>query len=767
MRLIELYGDALDPSDFALSLQTKEYLYQEPGYELQMLSNDADLDIHALLGSSLTANIDLGNLMPRPINMCVIGVGDHGMLNEKYVYKIVLGSWLSFLEQNQNSRIFQNLSVPQIVEQVFQAHNRSDYRFELEQPYAPREYVVQFQESDLNFVKRLLQDVGIYFWIEHHDDKHVVVLSDTQRFDDLPAPYDALRFLPDGEESRPIEGREGVQRLQRDLNVRPTNVALRDFNYRTPSNPMDGVAEHAAQLAASPDLSGVPLEQYHYAAGYLNQEEGQQVAQLRMEAINAENNTLTGIANARDIAPGYAFTLTDHPAASRNRRYYVVQADTLFVQDGPDSSSKGRNVKVDFKAIPDDIPFRPQLDTLPPVVPGIQSATVVGPKLNEVHTDSLGRIRVHFHWDRYTTNEEDASCWIRVSQAWAGKGWGVIAMPRVGQEVLVTYIDGNLDRPLATGVVYNGELPTPYDLPADSRYSGLVSRSIGAAGTPVNSSQITFDDQRGSERVMIHAERDMQHTVERNASEAVGQDKNLDVIGTLTQLLNIKITYTNISISITGISVAFTGISVGFTGLDLTFTGSQVSFTGTATSFTGVSTSFTGVSTSFTGQSTSFTGQSTSFTGQATSYTGSSTSITGCSYSMTGISQSQTDVSISQTGQSTSYTGVSLSYVGESNSMTGQSTSVVGCSTSITGSSESKIGCSVSVTGSATSTTGSSTSMVGSSMATTGESTSMVGCSTSVTGCSKAVTGCSFSYTGVQYSEVGVDLKKVGMQIKS
>ncbi|MFG6740362.1 type VI secretion system tip protein TssI/VgrG, partial [Burkholderia pseudomallei] len=213
----------------------------------------------------------------------------------------------------------------------------------------------------------------------------------------------------------------------------------------------------------------------------------------------------------------------------RNRRYYVTNSELTFIQDGPDSTSQGRNVAVKFRALADDQPFRPLLVTKRPRVPGIQSATVVGPEMSEVHTDKLGRIRVHFHWDRYKTTEADASCWIRVTQAWAGKGWGVLAMPRVGQEVIVVYVDGDLDRPLATGIVYNGENPTPYDLPKDIRYTGLVTRSIKRAGGIPNASQLTFDDQHGAERVMIHAERDLQQTVERNSSTSIAQDLNLSV----------------------------------------------------------------------------------------------------------------------------------------------------------------------------------------------------------------------------------------------
>ncbi|AOI67565.1 type IV secretion protein Rhs [Burkholderia territorii] len=763
MRLIELRSDVLDPSSVALALTVHENFSQEPSYRLDVLSRDPELDLDALLGTPLLADIDLGNGAVRTFSAYVFGGFDTGQLSGQYTYTLDLGSWLSFLEENQNSRIFQNLTVPQIVEQVFQGHQRTDYRFELEGAYESREYCVQFQESDLNFVKRLLEDEGIYFWVEHEADRHVVVLSDTQRFDDLPFPYGQLRYLPDGEEARAIQGREGIQRLQRTRRVRSNNVALRDFNYLVPSNRLDS----DAQTPPEPALSGVQLEYYDYAAGYQDEQNGERLARLRLEAFQADAHVLVGEANARGIATGQAFTLAGYPAVTRNRRYYVIGSELTFIQDGPDSTSQGRNVGVKFRALADDQPYRPLLVTRRPEVPGIQSATVVGPQVSEVYTDRLGRIKVHFHWDRYKTVEADASCWIRVSQAWAGKGWGVLAMPRVGQEVLVTYVDGDLDRPLVTGIVYNGENPTPYDLPKDVRYTGLVSRSIKQAGQPQNASQITFDDQHGAERVMLHAERDMQQTVERNSSTSVGQDKNVSVKGTSTSVTGISVSYKGISVSYTGLSVGFTGVSSSFTGLSTSFTGVSTGFTGVSTSFVGVSTGFTGTSTSFTGVSTGFKGVSTSFTGMSTSLTGSSNSVTGVSNSMTGISSSLTDVSTSATGQSQSMKGVSLSYTGTSTGMTGTSTSVTGTSTSITGTKLSNTGTSTDMTGVSTSIKGAATSVTGMDMSSTGSKLSSTGSNVSITGSKINQKGFKYAYTGAEYSDTGIDLKKLGMQIKS
>ncbi|MGZ2747078.1 type VI secretion system Vgr family protein [Burkholderia stagnalis] len=761
MRLIELRGGVLDPSVVALALTVHENFSQEPSYQLDLLSSDPGLDLGALLGTPLSADIDLGNGAVRTFSTYVFGGYDTGQLSGQYTYTLELGSWLSFLEENQNSRIFQNLTVPQIVEQVFQGHGRTDYRFELEGAYDVREYCVQFQEADLSFVKRLLEDEGIYFWVEHETDRHVVVLSDTQRFGDQPSPYGQLQYLPDGEEARAIQGREGVQRLQQIRRVRPNNVALRDFNYLVPSNRLDS----DAQMQPAPALSGVQLEYYDYAAGYQDEQTGERLARLRLEAFQAEAHVLVGEANASGLTTGQAFTLMGYPAAARNRRYYVIGSELSFIQDGPDSTSQGRNVAVKFRALADDQPYRPLLVTKRPEVSGIQSATVVGPQVSEVYTDSLGRIKVHFHWDRYKTVEADASCWIRVSQAWAGKGWGVLAMPRVGQEVLVTYVDGDLDRPVVTGIVYNGENPTPYDLPKDARYTGLVSRSIKQAGQAQNGSQLTFDDQYGAERLMLHAERDMHQTVERNSSKSVGQDLNLLVKGTSTTVTGILVTYTGISVSYTGLSVGFTGVSASFTGLSTSFTGVSTSFTGVDTSFTGVSTGFKGVDTSFTGVSTGFKGISTSFTGMSTSVTGSSNSITGVSNGMMGISSSMTGVSTSAKGQSQEMTGVSLSYTGTSAGMTGAKTSVTGTSTSITGTSISKTGTSTSVTSVSMSTTGASTDATGSSMSTTGNSMSVTGSKFSETAFKRSRKGVSISYNVLEWSHKSIDLDNPAQEV--
>ncbi|MGN7973008.1 type VI secretion system tip protein VgrG [Serratia sp. 22264] len=746
MPLIEIDNPVLSGLNaFPLSFTTKEGLSSNSQYTLEFECEQADVDYETLLGEGVNIRIERPDFGSRPFYAYVIGASDTGQHQDKFVYKLELSTWLWFLMQNRNCRIFQDLNILDIIEQIFARYSFADYRLDIQGTYPPREYCVQFAETDFAFISRLLEDEGIWYYFDHESDKHTLVITDRQNFDDLDLGYAVLPFMPDSEENRAI--REGIQRIQRSRKVRPNEIVLRDFDYLNPRKNLQTKVEES-----SLGLQNTPLEWYDYAAGYVDTERGEYLARLRLEEMQSDGHLLFGESNAVGLMAGKDFTLTLHPDGNRNRRFKLIRCDYIFVQDGPDSSSEGRNVTCQFSALNDDVAFRPLRLTPRPQMPGIQSATVVGAPNSEVHTDKFARIRVHFHWDRYKTTEEDSSCWIRVVQAWAGKGWGVLAMPRVGQEVLITYVDGDLDRPMVTGIVYNGDNPPPYQLPEYINYTGLVSRSL-RFGKPQHASQLTFDDNRDNERVMLHAERDLQTTVERNQATDVGMDKFDIIRRTFTDWFSNHVSYKDYIFSITGFSASITGVNASLTGVSISATGVSTSFTGVSTSFTGVSTSFTGVGTSFTGLSNSYTGQSTSHTGVSNSMTGESNSFTSISNNMVGESNSFTTVSTSQTGSSTSFTGVSVSTVGSSTSTTGVSLSTTGASSSTTGSSISTVGSSIDTTGSSISTTGSSISTTGSSVSSTGSSNS--------------TTGVSISYTGASLSETGVDLKTVGMQSKN
>lgn len=685
MPLIELISkDIALERAWPLSFQAEDPLAGNILACLDITSPDADFDYAELLGKTVTVSIEQQQAPRRPFNLFIVGGEDNGQHGNQYVYNLTLSSWMWFLQQNRNCRIFQHKNVPAIIEEIFSHYPIARYRLELQESYPQREYCVQFAESDFQFVSRLLEDEGISWHFTHTEDEHTLVITDSQRSDPLPDGYDTLLFCPDGEEQRAI--REAVQRLQRARQAHPSDVVLRDFDYLNPRNDLQ------ARAACPPSAqSNIPLEWYDYACGYHDRDRGESLARIRLQTFQAQNQLLTGESNATGLMPGYGFTLEQHPDARRNRGYRLLRCDYRFIQDGPDSAAQGRNVRCLFTAISDDVAWHPPRVTPKPHLPGLQSATVVGAPESEVHTDRHARIRVHFHWDRYKTQEEDASCWIRVVQAWAGKGWGVLAMPRVGQEVLVGYIDGDLDRPMVTGIVYNGDNPPPYRLPEQINYSGFVSRSL-RQGQPQNASQLTFDDKRGSERVMLHAERDMQTTVERNKAEDIDNDAYQRVRRTMTEeygnhivqrdtyfsttgtqvkevdcsfsTTKTSVTSTEESTSSTGSSTSYTAVSRSVTGISDSTTGVSTSRTGVNTSMTGVSTGMTGVNTSFTGSNTGFTGNNLYFTGIETGTVGFGNYRTGMNIGMTGTSISTTGLSIGYTGAAWSDTGVDLKTVG-------------------------------------------------------------------------------------------------------
>ncbi|QZY93069.1 type VI secretion system tip protein VgrG (plasmid) [Pantoea dispersa] len=671
MPLIELISKELTPERaWPLCFQAEDPLAGNVLAYLEIASPEADFDYGELLGKKVTVSIEQQHAPRRPFNLFIVGGEDNGLLGQQYGYKLTLSSWMWFLAQNRNCRIFQQKTVPAIIEDIFAGYSIARYRLELQDSYPQREYCVQFAESDFQFVSRLLEDEGISWYFTHTDEEHTLVITDNQQPAPLPFGYDALLFSPDGEEQRAI--REGIQRLKRTRQAHPSDIVLRDFDYLNPRNDLQTRAEGVPTTPGD-----IQLEWYDYASGYHDRDRGESLARIRLHTFEAQHQLLTGESNATGLMPGFSFSLERHPDARRNRGYRLLRCEYRFIQDGPDSTAQGRNVRCLFTAIHDDVDWHPPRITPKPHVSGLQSATVVGAPESEVHTDSHARIRVHFHWDRYKTREEDASCWIRVVQAWAGKGWGVLAMPRVGQEVLVGYIDGNLDRPMVTGIVYNGDNPPPYRLPEQINYSGFVSRSL-RQGQPQNASHLTFDDKRGNERVMLHAERDMQTTVERNKAEDVDNDAYQRVRRTMTEEYGNHIVQRNTHFSTTGTQVK---------EVDCSFTSTKTSVTSTdeSTSSTGSSTSYTAVSRSVTGVSESTTGDSTSRTGSSTSYTAVSRSVTGVSESTTGISTSRTGSSTSMTGTSTSFTGSNTGFTGMSMSTTGTSISSTGLSIGYTG----------------------------------------------------------------------------------
>lgn len=531
-------------------------------------------------------------------------IGQHG---ETFVYRLEMSSWLWFLGQNRNSRIFQTKRVPDVISEVFSRYSQiASYELDLAEEYPEREYCVQFAETDLNFVNRLLEEEGIWYYFRHEADKHTMVITDRQDFTDMPGGYHDLPWQPNGSSNKASS--EGIQEIHRSRKVRPNEVVLRDYDYLRPGNNLQVDQESSAD-----GLPNVQLEWYQYAAGYQNVEQGERLARLRLQMMQSERQILTGRASAIGMVSGNAFTLNGHEVSELNRRFKVLSVACTFIVASSGSGGEVIDTQAwcTFRALNDEVPYRPLLRTPRPDVSGLQSATVVGPPGAEVYTDKHARIKVHFHWDRYKNREEDSSCWVRVAQAWAGKGWGVIAMPRVGQEVLITYVDGDLDKPLVTGIVYNGENPPPYDLPGQIGHTGIKSRSL-SQGNRNNFSEITLIDDRGAEKVLIHAERDQINSVEHDLEIRVENDR-YDYVGNLyRQELNNHCYSANFRYSMTGTAVQLTGQKIDITGLHSGTTGVDLQVTGVGTTITGVNTTMDGVATHLTALETNITGLKTS-----------------------------------------------------------------------------------------------------------------------------------------------------------
>ncbi|MGH6691226.1 MAG: type VI secretion system Vgr family protein, partial [Gammaproteobacteria bacterium] len=423
--------------------------------------------------------------------------------------------WLWFLSLSSDCRVFQNLSVLDIAEQVFKDQGYSDFEIRCTKSYAKREYCVQYRETHLNFVSRLLEDEGIFYFFEHADDKHVLVLADSPS---------AVKACPNQAGARmaatpgPWQEEDVVTAFEREHAVHAGKVTLRDYDYLQP----------ALQLESSVSGDG-DREVYDYPGKFAALEEGARYARLQLEEREALRQVVRGESTCRAFRSGYRFDLKEHYRRDANQAYQLLQvwhsARGGDYAAGDVTSCQYSNT---FVAIPHSVPFRPPRRASKPVVQGAQTAVVVGKSGEEIWVDKHGRVKVQFYWDRNGKKDENSSCWVRVATTWGGKNWGFIQIPRIGQEVIIEFLEGDPDRPIITGRVYNADQTPPYVLPDNQTQSGVKSRS-SKGGSGENFNEIRFEDMKGSEVLFIHAEKDKQVEVENDRTESVGHDEKIDI----------------------------------------------------------------------------------------------------------------------------------------------------------------------------------------------------------------------------------------------
>jgi len=487
-------------------------------FALYLLSEDPNIDFEQVVGKPATVCIGSEQGSERYINGIISQFSQGSVEMRMTRYHATLVPWLWNLGRAADCRIFQDKSVPDILQEVFQERGFRDFRMAVSRAYPPRTYCVQYRETDFDFVSRLMEEEGIFYFFEHSPDQHVLVLGDSPSAH-APCPgRDSAYYSP-------MVGRHGedsVTSWLQEQEVRPAKCALRDYNFETPTTDLSVDVPTLMTVGRNDSL-----EVYDYPGRYLTSSDGTRYVRLRMEEQETPHTRVSGTSDCRNFVPGYLFDLTGHYRASCDGSYLLtsVTHDAVSNLRGDGFGSSYSN---SFTCIPRELPFRPARATPKAVVQGVQTAVVVGPSSEEIYTDKYGRVKVQFHWDRQGHRDEKSSCWIRVGSLWAGRQWGNIQIPRIGQEVLVAFLEGDPDQPIIVGSVYNDDQMPPYALPANQTQSGTKSRSSKGGGAD-NFNELRFEDKEGQEEVYLHAERNLTTVVEKDESREVGHDRTTKI----------------------------------------------------------------------------------------------------------------------------------------------------------------------------------------------------------------------------------------------
>lgn len=499
------------------NMSGKEELGRLFDYQIEALSLKNDIDPAKLLGKNVTVKLELPDGGHRHFDGYVTRFGAVGAHGRHTRYQIEARPWLWLLTLTSDCRIFQDKTVPEIVKEIFDKYPNAVFENRLTSSYRKWEYCVQYRETDFNFVSRLMEQEGIYYFFTHADNKHTLVLADSGSAHEPFPGYEQIPFIAQDQSTRLEQECINAWRFSR--RIEPGKVVLDDFDFKKPSTDLQ------VRTKIDRDNAEANHEQFDYPGEYVTTGEGEHYARVRLEELQAGRELAEGTANTRGLAVGRLFKLTKQARADQNREYLVVSAHyQLDYTEYEAQEGAGANYSCGFVAMNSKEPYRPGIRTAKPHVQGPQTAIVVGPSGDEIYTDNHGRVKVQFHWDRYGKEDEQSSCWMRVSHPWAGKNWGMVAIPRIGQEVIVDFLEGDPDRPIITGRVYNAEQMPPYELPANKTQTGIKSRS-STGGSPANFNEIRFEDKKGSEQVFIHAEKNQDIEVENDETHWVGHDR--------------------------------------------------------------------------------------------------------------------------------------------------------------------------------------------------------------------------------------------------
>ncbi len=502
----------------------------EPGYKTTVV------DAKSILGQGVNIAISQRDGTIRYLSGIVnhFSQGHRDTRFSYYYAAIVPHVWL--LTQVSQSRIFQHKNVPDILREIFTGFEVS---YELQGNFKPRNYCVQYRETDFDFASRLMEEEGIYYFFEHSDGKHKMILGNTpQSHPDCPSKSDIPYFIKVTQEEDFITS---IIKWQNDHRLQTGKVSFRDYHFQIPANKLE---------AAQPSLFSVgdnqKLEVYDFPAGYARKYDGidrsggeragdlqnvfedkQKKAEIAIQSLDSQYQIITGTSDCSSITTGYRFRLTNHPNGEQNGQYIITstaheaEQNPTYVTDDKIEQPYSNSFKCIAFGNP---PFRPIRKTPKPIIQGSQTAFVVGPAGEEIFTDKYGRVKVQLHWDRHGQADSNSSCWIRVAQAWAGNRWGMMFIPRIGMEVIVEFLEGDPDQPIITGCVYNSATMPPYTLPDEKTKMTIKSDSSKGGG---GFNEIRFEDRKGSEQVFMHGEKNMDVRVKNDSLEYLGRDRHL------------------------------------------------------------------------------------------------------------------------------------------------------------------------------------------------------------------------------------------------
>ncbi|EBE1247042.1 type VI secretion system tip protein VgrG [Salmonella enterica] len=526
---VTVSGSAVPPGALLFaSLDGGETLSELFSYVVQLKTPDtlnlgyvspaANLPLKPMVGKDLCVNIELDGGGKRHISGLVTAARVVGHEGRSVTYELRMEPWVKLLTHTSDYKAFQNKTVVDILDEVL-----AEYPYPVEkrlvESYPVRTWQVQYGETDFDFLQRLMQEWGIYWWFEHSEDSHTLVLVDA---------ISAHKACPDSplvewhQEGLKLD-KEFIHTITANESLRTGQWVLDDFDFTKPRSLL-------ANTVANPRETGhATYEHYEWPGDYFDKSEGEMLTRIRMEAQRSPGSRVLGGGNIRTLMTGYTFTLENYPTAEVNQEYLLMQT-LLFVQDNAQHSGQDQHFTFStrFELHPTREVFRPQRTVSKPHTKGPQSAIVTGPAGQEIWTDQYGRVKVQFGWDRYGKMDENSSCWIRVSYPWAGKGFGMIQIPRIGQEVLVDFKNGDPDLPIIVGRTYNQDTMPPWGLPGMASQSGIFSHSL--YGGPTNGNMLRFDDKTGAEEVKFHAEKDLNTTVKNNETHTVMVDRTKTII---------------------------------------------------------------------------------------------------------------------------------------------------------------------------------------------------------------------------------------------